>query len=317
MKVLITGAGGQLGHELCRAFADHDVVGLAHDALDITVEAAVAAAVDELGPELVVNAAAWMDVDGCEADGARAHAVNALGPWWLARACARSAATLVHVSTDYVFGGALDQDRPREADGTPRGWSEFDPVAPVNVYGRSKAAGETLVRQTLPSHHIVRTSWVHGPHGHNFVRTMLRLGHEGMQLRVVDDQIGSPTATPDLAVAIRELAVSGRFGTWHRTNRGRCSWFDLARATFALADLDVDLAPQPSRALERPAPRPAWSVLDATHATASGLNPLPHWVDGLARVLDELGELRRPDLRVSLADDLDRAQGDASSGRHA
>jgi dTDP-4-dehydrorhamnose reductase len=288
MRVLVTGAGGQLGHDLVRAFADHEVVPLTHAELDVSVEAAVAAALDEHRPDLVVNAAAWTDVDGCEADPVRAHAVNALGPWWLARACARTDATLVHVSTDYVFGGPA----PHDAAGEPRGWTEFDPVAPTNSYGRTKAAGEVLVRQTLPHHHIVRTAWVHGASGRNFVRTMLRLAREGRTVRVVDDQVGSPTATPHLAAAIRELAVTGRYGTWHRTNAGRCSWYELAAAVFELTGVEVDLQPQPSSALDRPAPRPAWSVLDATHATAAGLTPLPHWRDGLTRVLEELGALR-------------------------
>jgi dTDP-4-dehydrorhamnose reductase len=206
-------------------------------------------------------------------------------------------ATLVHVSTDYVFGGPPGPPAP--LDGTP-GPAGVDGVRRGRAGQRLRAQqgrGEELVRRTLPTHHVVRTAWLYGAEGHNFVRTMLRLGHEGRPVRVVDDQVGSPTATPDLAAAIRELAVSGRFGTWHRTNRGSCSWFDLAQATFALADLDVDLAPQPSSALDRPAPRPSWSVLDDRHATLAGLTPLPPWRDALARVLDELGELRRPDAR--------------------
>jgi dTDP-4-dehydrorhamnose reductase len=294
MRVLVTGAGGQLGREVVAAFADHDVTGATRADLDLGDEAAVAAAVAATDPAVVVNAGAWTDVDGCETDPDRAHAVNALGPWWLARACARTGATLVHVSTDYVFGGPPGPPAPVDGTGARRAWTEFDPVAPVNVYGRSKAAGEELVRRTLPTHQLVRTAWLYGAAGHNFVRTMLRLGHEGRPVRVVDDQVGSPTATPDLAAAIRELAVSGRFGTWHRTNRGTCSWFELAQAVFELADLEVDLAPQPSRALERPAPRPSWSVLDDRHATLAGLTPLRHWREALARVLDSLGELRRP-----------------------
>jgi dTDP-4-dehydrorhamnose reductase len=295
VRVLVTGAGGQLGRGLVAAFADHAVTGLTRDDLDISAEAAVAAAVAALDPAVVVNAAAWTDVDGCESDPDRAHAVNALGPWWLARACARIGATLVHVSTDYVFGGEPGPPAPVDGTRARRPWTEFDAVAPVNAYGRSKAAGEQLVRRTLPTHHVVRSAWLYGAQGHNFVRTMLRLGHAGRPVRVVDDQVGSPTATPDLASAIRELAVSGRFGTWHRTNRGSCSWFELAQAVFALADLDVDLAPQPSSALDRPAPRPSWSVLDDRHATLAGLAPLRPWRTALADVLDELGELRRPD----------------------
>jgi dTDP-4-dehydrorhamnose reductase len=290
MRVLIVGAGGQLGLDLVDAYADHDVVGTTRDELDIADEAAVASVVHDLGPALVVNAAAWTDVDGCQSDPDRAHRVNALGPWWLARACERLGATLVHVSTDYVFSG----DRPPDAADGARGWSEFDPASPINVYGRSKWAGEQLIRSALREHHIVRTAWLCGARGANFVRTMLRLGREQPELRVVDDQVGSPTFTRDLAAAIRELSTSGRYGAWHRTNEGRCSWYDLAVATFELAGLDVRVEPIASTDFPRPARRPAWSVLDGGHATASGLMVLPHWREGLRRLLEELGELEGP-----------------------
>jgi dTDP-4-dehydrorhamnose reductase len=284
VTVLIVGAGGQLGLDLVDAFHDHTLVALGSGELDITDEAAVAEVVHGVEPSLVLNAAAWTDVDGCESDPQRAHLVNALGPWWLARACARIGATLVQVSTDYVFDGST----PLGAGGKPRGWTEFDPVAPINAYGRSKAAGEQLVRETLPAHHLVRTAWVNGARGSNFVRTMLRVGRERDVVRVVDDQTGSPTFTRDLAASIRELAVSGRYGTVNRTNSGACTWFDLAAATFELAGIDVELKAQGSDALGRPALRPDWSVLDGTHAGASGLTPLPPWGEGLARLLHEL-----------------------------
>lgn len=285
MRVLVTGAGGQLGLDLVDAFADHDVTGLTRAELDVRDEAAVAAAVAGLRPGLVVNAAAWTDVDGCEADPEAAHRANALGPWWLARACDRVGATLVTFSTDYVFDGVA----PVASDRTPRAWTEQDPVGPLSVYGRSKLAGEALVRETLDAHHIVRTAWVSGARGRNFVRTMLRLGAEGGQVRVVDDQIGSPTFTRDLAAAVRRLAVSGRHGTVHLVNEGRASWFEVAAAVFEGAGLDVELTPQATAAVARPARRPAWSVLDTTHARTMGIGPLPEWRDGLARLLDELG----------------------------
>jgi len=285
VRVLVTGAGGQLGLDLLDAFADHDVTGLTRAQLDVTDEAAVAQAVDALAPALVVNAAAGTDVDGCEADPLAAHRINALAPWWLARACERGGATLVTFSTDYVFDGRA----PAGPGGAVRGFVEGDAVAPLSVYGRTKAAGEQLVRETLPAHHIVRTSWLSGARGRNFVRTMLRLGGEGGPVRVVDDQVGSPTFTRDLASAVRRLAVSGRHGTIHLANEGACSWFELAAATFEDAGLTVDLGPQSSAAIARPAPRPAWSVLDTTHATTTGIGPLPHWRDGLGRLLEELG----------------------------
>lgn len=288
MKAVVTGAGGQLGLDLvdhCRQVGD-EVVGLTHADLDVADEAAVTAAVRDHRPDVVLHAAAWTDVDGCEADPDRAHRVNALGSWWVARACELAGATMVMLSTDYVFEGT-----PRRAgDGSPMPWTEFDPIAPLNAYGRSKAAGEQLVRQALRQHHVVRTAWVCGARGGNFVRTMLRVGREQGVARVVDDQVGSPTFTRGLAVALREVAVSGRYGTWNRTNGGSCSWYELAAATFELAGLDVDLSSMSSDELDRPARRPAWSVLSDVHATTAGLTPLPHWRDGLAALIDELSD---------------------------
>jgi dTDP-4-dehydrorhamnose reductase len=286
VKILVTGAGGQLGRDLLDAFADHETVGLTRAELDVTDEAAVTGALGALRPSLVINAAAATDVDGCESDTEGAHRANALGPWWLARASERIGATLVTFSTDYVFAG----EAPTGPAGAPRGYSEDDPVAPLSAYGRSKAAGERLVRETLREHHIVRTAWVSGARGRNFVRTMLRLADAGGPVRVVDDQTGSPTTTRDLAAAVRRLAVSGRYGTVHLVNEGTATWFDLAAAVFALSGREVDLTPQPSSAVARPAPRPAWSVLDTTHARTIGVGPLPHWEEGLERLLAELGE---------------------------
>jgi dTDP-4-dehydrorhamnose reductase len=290
VKVLVTGAGGQLGVDLLDVYAEEDVIGLTHAELDVADEAAVVATVAEHAPDLVINAAAWTAVDACEEDEDRAHRVNALGPWWLAQACDRFGATLLHVSTDYVFSG----DAPRSADGSPRPWSEFDPIAPVNAYGRSKAAGEELVRSTLGPHHIVRTSWVNGARGSNFVRTMLRLGEERDELDVVDDEVGSPTFTRDLASAIRELAGTGRYGTVHLTNQGTCSWYELACAAFELAGVEVEVRRTTAARFARPAPRPSWSVLSDRHARTTGLSPLPPWRDGLARLVAELEAVADP-----------------------
>jgi dTDP-4-dehydrorhamnose reductase len=285
VKVLVTGAGGQLGLDLLDAFADHDVVGLTHPELDVAAEPDVVAAVGDHQPDLVVHAAAWTDVDGCERDPDRAHQVNALGTWWVARACRLVEAAMVYVSTDYVFDGTGRTGR----GGQPTPYTEFDQVDPLNQYGRSKAAGEQLLRATLPEHYVVRTSWVCGARGRNFVTTMLRVGRERGRARVVTDQVGSPTFTRDLAAAIRELAVTGRYGTYHRTNAGTCSWFELAAAAYDLAGLDVDLQPTTSDTLDRPAPRPAYSVLGDRHSLLSGLRELPPWRDGLARMIRELG----------------------------
>ncbi|MGH8903391.1 MAG: SDR family oxidoreductase, partial [Egibacteraceae bacterium] len=162
MRVLVTGAGGQLGHDLMTAFAHDEVVGLTHADLDVTSEPAVVAAVRDRAPDLVVHAAAFTRVDACEAEPETAWRVNALGSWWVARACALAEAAMVYVSTDYVFDGTAD-----------RPYTEFDPVGPRSVYGRSKEAGEQLVREALAAHYVVRTSWLQGMHGANFVKTML------------------------------------------------------------------------------------------------------------------------------------------------
>lgn len=279
MRVLITGAGGQLGTDLRAAFADHDVVALSHDELDVTHEPAVVAAVGDAAPDLVVHAAAVTAVDACEDQPRHAWRVNALGAWWVARAAALAGAAMVYVSTDYVFDGWLG-----------RPYTEFDPVNPASVYGRSKEAGEQLVRRACAAHYIVRTSWVHGRVGGNFTKTMLRVGRERGALSVVDDQTGSPTFTFDLAPAIRALAVSGRHGTYHVTNQGSCTWFELARAVFDEVGLAVDVSPTDAVTWGAPAPRPRYSVLDNHLARLLGLEPLPPWRASLRRLLAELDE---------------------------
>lgn len=315
VRVLVTGAGGQLGRDLLDAFGDHEVVGLTHSELEVADEAQVVAAVADHEPDLVLHAAAWTDVDGCQQDPDRAHRVNALGAWWVARACRLVEAAMVYVSTDYVFGGS-GPPTAAPAGTPPRPYTEFDPPNPVNAYGHSKAAGEQLVRQTLAHHYVVRTSWVCGARGSNFVTTMLRVGSQQGQVRVVDDQVGSPTFTRDLAAAIRQLAVTGRYGTYHRTNHGTCSWHELAGATFELAGMDVDVIPITSAQLDRPAPRPTWSVLSDRHSRTCGLDPLPDWRDGLDRLLSELGR-RKEGKRSATQERRNSAQGDGGQERWA
>ena len=278
MRVLITGAGGQLGHDLRKAFADDQVTALARADLDVADEAAVVAALRDHGPDLVVHAAAYTKVDAAETEEDDAWRINAIGSWWVARACKLAGAAMVYVSSDYVFDGTLG-----------RAYTEFDPTNPQGVYGRSKEAGEQLVRETLPEHYIVRTSWVQGEHGANFVKTMLRLGGERDVLTVVDDQTGSPTFTADLAPAIRRLAVTGRYGTYHVTNSGHCTWREFAQAIFEEAGLSVRVDPTTTEAYGAPAPRPAYSVLDNRKARLAGLEPLPPWRDSLH---DLVGRLR-------------------------
>lgn len=281
MRVVITGAAGQLGHDLQKAFADDEVLAIDVAEVDITDEAAVVAAFTDFGPQLVVHGAAYTAVDKAETDEDTAWRVNAIGSWWVARACKLVGASMVYVSTDYVFDGTLG-----------RAYTEFDHTSPQGVYARTKEAGEQLVRETLPEHYVVRTSWVQGEAGGNFVKTMLRLGAEragtDQVLTVVDDQTGSPTFTADLAPALRRLAVTGRYGTYHLTNSDICTWFEFARAIFDEAGLDVRVEPTDTASYGAPAPRPSYSVLDNRKARLTGVGPLRPWREGLADLVAKL-----------------------------
>jgi dTDP-4-dehydrorhamnose reductase len=269
MRLLVTGAAGMLGTDVAAAAAGHDVVALARAELDITDADAVRAAVLDVRPDAVVNCAAWTNVDGAEASEAEATAINGDGAGHLAAAAAEAGAFIVHVSTDYVFAG--DATEP---------YGEADPTGPRTAYGRSKLAGELAVAAAAPSAHaIVRTAWVFGPHGKNFVDTMLRLGAERDALRVVGDQIGCPTYTGHLARALVAIAETRPNGVLHVAGGGRCSWADLARATFEAAGMPVGVTSITTAEYPLPAPRPAFSVLGSTRADAP---TLPSWQEGLA-----------------------------------
>lgn len=281
IRWLVTGARGQLGSELVGALRGQDVTAAGHAELDVTsatvADVLRAWAADAVGRRLVVlNAAAWTDVDGAEADPAGATAVNADGPARLAASCAELGAELVHVSTDYVFSG-------RVPDKGPRPYEVFDPVRPVGVYGRTKEAGERAVRAALPAHYIVRTAWLYGAVGGNFVKTIAALRHRRQTLDVVDDQVGCPTWAPDVALGLIELARSSApYGTYHCASGGQASWYQLARAVFEEVGADPDrVRPCDSTQFPRPAPRPAYSVLSSRSWSAAGLRPLPHWRDAL------------------------------------
>ena len=283
MRVLVTGAAGQLGTEVVAVLGSggHDTIAAGHDRLDVGDRDAVLGAITSARPDAVVHTAAWTAVDACEGDPDRAWRVNTLGCRYVADACRRAGAHLCAVSTDYVFDGA--QDAP---------YTEWDRTNPLNVYGRSKAAGEREVLGLLPGATVVRTSWLAGAAGPNFVKTMLRLAAGEGQVPVVDDQRGCPTFARDLAEGMARLLVARVPGVFHMTNQGETTWWGLARATFALAGADEDrVVPISSDHLvpARPARRPANSVLDNTALRLAGIPLLCDHREALARFVKEVG----------------------------
>jgi dTDP-4-dehydrorhamnose reductase len=281
VRVLVTGAGGQLGRDVvavCEAAGD-DVTAADHAALDVGDRDQVFQAITALRPEAVLHVGAWTAVDACESDPDRAYRVNALGTRWVADASRRVGAHLSYVSTDYVFDGTK---------GSP--YVEWDRVNPQSIYGRSKLGGEDEVRAHAPGASVVRTSWVCGEHGHNMVKTVLSLA-DRPELAFVDDQRGCPTFTADLAVALRRLAASRIGGTFHVTNQGAVSWYEFVRTILELSGHDPSIVrPIATTDLDppRPAPRPANSVLDNAALRLAGLPLLPDHRESLAKLLSRL-----------------------------
>lgn len=292
MRVLVTGAGGQLGRDVVDVFSGvtpsggssalvalapgrgWEVTAADHTRLDVADRSQVGAVFEAVRPHLVVHAAAWTAVDACEGDPARAFAVNAMGTRHIAEAARRHATHVLYVSTDYVFDGT-----------SPRPYVEWDRPNPLSVYGRSKWGGE---QELGPDATVVRTSWVCGFHGANMVRTVRRLAAATGTLRFVDDQRGSPTFTADLAAALAFLGAERLPGTFHLTNSGETTWFDFARGVLrASGHDDARVEPIATADLDppRPAPRPANSVLENRAWESLGLSPMPSWTDGLQRLV--------------------------------
>lgn len=286
MRLLVTGAGGQLGHDVCSSAGERgdDVLGTTHRDLDVTDRDSVLGAITSWRPDAVIHCAAWTAVDACESDPERAFNANALAVRWVAEGCARTGAQLVHVSTDYVFDGALD-----------RPYHEWDLPNPQSVYGASKLAGEREALALGASVAVARTAWVCGEHGPNMVRTILRLAGEGDdtagRLAFVDDQHGCPSFTADLAPMLRRIALDRRSGIHHVTNQGVVSWFEFAKAVVSARGGDSEIV-RPILTAEldppRPAPRPANSVLDNAVLRAAGIPLLRDFHEPLHELVAKL-----------------------------
>ncbi len=282
MKVAVIGASGQLGHDVSSAFvaAGHDVTSLAHDQIEITSPESVRDVLTRLRPDLVVNTAAFHNVDRCEAGTMPAFNVNAMGARNVAQIANSLKAALIHISTDYVFNGL--KSRP---------YHEEDQPAPVNVYGTSKLAGEHFVRAANPRHYIVRVSAIYGENpcrakgGLNFVELMLKLARERHEVRVVDDEFVTPTPTVEIAHQLVTLSQSPHYGLYHATSEGSCSWFEFAQTIFEISGVSVRLLPAQPGDFPVKAPRPKYSVLENAALKNRSLNVFSHWKDGLQKYL--------------------------------
>ena len=285
MRILVTGVKGQLGFDCVRELRSRgfdDVIGVDVEELDITDEKAVRDFIQSTKPDVVMHNAAWTAVDKAEQFKERVYEVNALGAKYLAEASAEVGAKTVYISTDYVFPGegnvAYDVDSK---------------TCPTSVYGSTKLAGEAFVRAANAKHFIVRISWAFGFNGNNFVKTMLRLSETHSELNVVSDQIGSPTYTADLARLLCDMIVTEKYGTYHATNEGFCSWADFAKEIFDLSNLKVLVKPTTTEEYMRINPnqakRPLNSRLSKTSLDLAGFQRLPSWQDALKRYLKEIG----------------------------
>jgi dTDP-4-dehydrorhamnose reductase len=280
VRVAIFGIEGQLGRDLEIALSEFDVVPMLYADVDITDERCVKSAVADCAPDWVVNSAAMTHVDRCESEKEEAFAVNATGARYVAEASADAGARLIHISTDYVFDG--EKDEPYVESDTPR---------PINMYGETKLAGERFVQKACPQHYIVRTSGLYGTHecwgkGTNFVETMIRLSRERSTIKVVRDEVLTPTFTEDLAIHIRRLieAVPAH-GVYHATNEGQCSWFDFATEIFRQTATPIALEGISAAEWGAPARRPAYSVLENAALRSLKLNAFPTWQNALERYL--------------------------------
>jgi dTDP-4-dehydrorhamnose reductase len=271
LKILVTGKTGQLGYDLYELLkGSEDIILAGRDEFDITNIDATHKFVKEYLPDIVIHCAAYTKVDDCEKNIDLAYNVNALGAGNIASICSDINAKMVYISTDYVFDGSKN---------TP--YTEFDTPNPLNVYGNSKLAGENLVKEILDKHYIVRTSWLYGINGNNFVKTMLRLSKDRKMLKVVNDQHGIPTFTKDLAEGLYFLIKTDAYGTYHMTNSGETTWYEFAKKIFEIANVNINVEPITTEEYNAPALRPKYSVLNNYVLKLRFNYELRNWEDGL------------------------------------
>lgn len=276
MKILITGSNGMLGHDLENVLKDkHELILTTSKTLDITDKDKTMEIIKENNPDIVINSAAYTDVDGCETNQDLAYAVNGQGVKNLALACRQIDCPLVHVSTDYVFDGTARDPIPEDGE-----------IGPISVYGKSKLMGEQAIQEILDKYFIVRTAWLYGINGKNFPKTMLELAENHPEITVVYDEVGTPTYTPDLAYGISKLIETDFYGIYHLTNSGSCSWCEFARYIFEIAGRDVNVVPVTASEFSRPAPRPSYSVLMNKKWIENGFEPLRDYKEAISEYIE-------------------------------
>ncbi|MGG2198133.1 MULTISPECIES: dTDP-4-dehydrorhamnose reductase [Paenibacillus] len=280
MKILVTGANGQLGQDVVKVLGNHhEVLAFGKEQLNITNLTHARDVIHAYKPDAIIHCAAYTAVDLAETEEDQAYLVNAVGSRNMAIAAEEVGAKLCYISTDYVFDGKA---------AIP--YKEYDNTNPQGVYGKSKRAGELLIQSLSSRFFIVRTSWVYGQYGNNFVKTMLKIGKERDSLKVVQDQIGSPTFTVDLALFLNNLIQSENYGIYHASNTGTCSWYEFAQAIFELRGMNTKVQPCTTEEFPRPAKRPQYSVMDHLYLRINGFNDLRHWKEALKEFLAEYNE---------------------------
>ena len=282
MKILITGANGQLGRELTKLLNNHELLLSEIDTLDISDSDGVYSFIKKNKPSYVVNCGAYTAVDLCETNEEEAYKANAIGPKNLAMAIDEIGGTLIHISTDYVFDGDGKRDESEKI--VP--YVESDEPDPKSAYGRTKLAGENFVRENLKKHYIIRTAWLYG-NGNNFVKTMIKLANENDKVTVVNDQFGSPTSTLELGKSIKHIIENDnlKYGVYHGTCEGSCSWYDFAKKIFEIKGIEVNLMPCTTEEFPRPAKRPKYSVLENKAFLENYNYKYADWKDGILEYL--------------------------------